>query len=173
MIINETNKPKDQTLTILHVTDLHSHQPHYEWIAQQSESYDILCLSGDLIEHPRESGQVEWVTAWLNTLTKPTFICSGNHDIEKESISNEELLNLDSSIDDCDPMDWDTDRYAFTEKALQRKASFWMNTIHNKWVYADNTVRKIQHITIGCAPCNDPILSDFDQCDILLHHLPP
>jgi len=173
MIINETNKPKDQTLTILHVTDLHSHQPHYEWITQQIESYDILCLSGDLIEHPKESGQVEWVTAWLNTLTKPTFICSGNHDIEKESISNEELLNLDSSIDDCDPMDWDTDRYAFTEKALQRKASFWMNTISNKWVYADNTIRKIQHITIGCAPCNDPVLPDFNQCDILLHHLPP
>ena len=165
----EKNKP----LTILHVTDLHFHQSHFNWITQQTKTFDILCLSGDLINDPRNSDQIEWVSVWLSALTKPTFICSGNHDVEKETISNEELLTLDSSIDDYDPIDWNTDHSIFTKKAQQRKSSFWMNNIQNKWVYADNTIRKIQHITIGCAPCDDPTLSDFYQCDILLHHLPP
>ena len=110
------NKTKPNSLTILHVTDLHFHQAHFEWITQQLNTFDILCLSGDLIEHPRELGQIEWVSAWLNTLSKPTFICSGNHDIEKETISNEELLSLDSSIDDYDPIDWDSNHLAHLQK---------------------------------------------------------
>jgi len=164
---------KPMPLTILHVTDLHCHKAHYQWISQQVENYDILCLSGDLIEHPKKAGQVEWVSNWLNTLTKPTFICSGNHDVEKETISNQELESFNSSIDDCDAEDWDIEHSTYAEERYQRIATFWMNTIANKWVYADNTIRKIGHLTIGCAPCNDPILADFNQCDILLHHLPP
>jgi len=164
---------KTEQLIILHVTDIHFHKPHFEWMAQQIDSFDILCISGDLIEHPKEPGQVEWVSDWLNTLQKPTFICSGNHDIEKETVSNEELLSFDSSIDDCDPIDWSSDNLSYTDIAYKPKAEFWMDKIHNKWVHTDNSISHIKHITIGCAPCNDASLVDFHKCDILLHHLPP
>lgn len=141
----QQEKTHPEPLIILHVTDLHCHQGHFEWITQQFETFDILCLSGDLIDHPEESGEIEWVSNWLNCLKKPTFICSGNHDVEQEMMGNEELLSLDSSVDDFDPVDWDT----------------------------DNSICQIQHLTIGCVPFDEPNLADFYRCDILLHHVPP
>ncbi len=160
-------------LRILHVSDLHFHKRFFDWVTSEIDNFDVLCLSGDLIDHPKKEGQIEWVSEWLTQCKKPTFICSGNHDIEQESMTNDELFDLDSSIDDCDPIEWDSIHSEQAEIVRQKQLNFWMNNINNSLVYSDNTIRKINGITIGSAPCNNPLLSSFRKCDVLLHHIPP
>ncbi len=160
-----------EKLTLLHVTDFHFNTAYFNWVIKQLDTFDVLCLSGDLIESTKEKGQVEWVSHWLENISKPTFICSGNHDTEKINISNEELLSLNSSIDDYSPDEWNDVTNFHSER--ERVNSFWMNNISNPLVHADNSITKINNIIIGCAPCDNPILRNFKNCDILLHHLPP
>lgn len=55
-------------LTILHVTDLHFYKPYYQWILEQIGSFDVLCITGDLIGemHPSartsKTRQINWVS---------------------------------------------------------------------------------------------------------------
>ena len=47
----------------------------------------------------------------------------------------------------------------------------WLNQIPN--VYSDNSIKTIIGIKFGCIPYIAPDFFEFDECDILLYHLPP
>ena len=76
-------------LKILHITDLHGHQSFYEWVKAQSQHYDVFYISGDLIGNTpsmktqlsTDFDQMHFVIQWLEQITIPVFICSGNHDV--------------------------------------------------------------------------------------------
>ena len=72
-------------IKLLHVTDLHFNKKWFEWLYEQQNSYDILCISGDFLEpkkmEPLEV-QIKWITNKLLEFKKPLFACSGNHDVE-------------------------------------------------------------------------------------------
>lgn len=125
-------------MKILHTTDLHFNKHWFDWIANQQNSYDIFCITGDFLESSKEEilgEQIEWITEWMKNFQKPLFVCSGNHDIE-------ELDNED-----------------------------WLSKISN--VYSDNTIKTINGIKFGCVPYIAPDFIDFDECEVILCHLPP
>lgn len=47
----------------------------------------------------------------------------------------------------------------------------WLNKIPN--VYIDNTIKTINGIKFGCIPYIAPEFLDFDECEVILYHLPP
>ena len=47
----------------------------------------------------------------------------------------------------------------------------WLNKISN--VYSDNSIKIIDGIKFGCIPYIAPDFIDFDECNIILYHLPP
>lgn len=47
----------------------------------------------------------------------------------------------------------------------------WFNKISN--VYSDNTIKMIEGIKFGCIPYIAPEFLDFDECEVILYHLPP
>ncbi|NBK99233.1 MAG: metallophosphoesterase [Erysipelotrichia bacterium] len=77
-------------MKILHCSDLHFYKPWYEWISQQQDAFDVLCLTGDFLDTAQKTPieeQKTWVREWFKTIHKPLFICSGNHDYdEKDSL---------------------------------------------------------------------------------------
>lgn len=69
-------------MRILHCTDFHARREWYQWLAQQSTRYDLICLTGDLLDiSPDRSmlGQVEMVAGYLWRIRTPLAVCSGNH----------------------------------------------------------------------------------------------
>ncbi len=79
-----------KSMNILHCSDLHFNLSWYEWVYAQQASYDALCLTGDFLDTALKipiQEQVLWVRSWLATISKPIFVCSGNHDYdENESL---------------------------------------------------------------------------------------
>jgi len=74
-------------MKLLHTTDLHFHTTWYKWIASQEIFYDVICLSGDLLDTSNGISielQKEWVLSCILKIKKPLFVCSGNHDIEDD-----------------------------------------------------------------------------------------
>jgi len=70
-------------MRILHCTDLHASDAACRWIVEQSPGYDLVCLSGDLLDlnpYRLPAGQIERVVARIRQITVPVAICSGNHD---------------------------------------------------------------------------------------------
>jgi len=73
-------------MRILHLADLHLRLEWYKWIDEQSDNYDVLVITGDLLNAfpldktplPR---QAKFVQGWLKMLAKPAVVCTGNHDI--------------------------------------------------------------------------------------------
>lgn len=152
-------------MTILHVTDLHFYKPYYQWILEQVGNFDILCLTGDLIGEMRptarinKTSQINWVSKWIEQLTMPTFICSGNHDVDGDN-DDDLLLDLGDFINDvgcCPSID----------------ETFWLNKIKNPQVFTDNRIHTIRSITFGCVPYYGYGLDEYSNCDVLLHHDPP
>jgi len=47
----------------------------------------------------------------------------------------------------------------------------WLNKIDN--IYSDNAIKTINGIKIGSIPYIAPDFLNFDNCDILIYHLPP
>ena len=163
-------------LKILHVTDLHSHKPFYKWVAEQSNQYDVICISGDLIGYTKHQidddtvfEQQQFVIQWLEAMIKPVFVCSGNHDVinSEESDLNFNLDDFDSGIDD-------TDNWEVNEEPVSAERCMWLNNFNNKNIYADNSIITIEGVTFGVVPYNySGDMSQFKQCDILVHHEPP
>jgi Icc-related predicted phosphoesterase len=120
---------------ILHTTDLHYTKEWYKWIYDQQDNFDIFCISGDFLDESKDddiSVQIEWVSEWLNSFSKPLFVCSGNHDI----------------------VDYD-----------------WLDSISS--IYSDTTIKIIDDISIGCISYIVPDFYEYDDCDIILYHIPP
>ena len=47
----------------------------------------------------------------------------------------------------------------------------WLNKIEN--IYSDNSITTINGIKFGCLPYIAPEFYEFDECDVILYHLPP
>ena len=78
-------------MTILHVTDLHFHQPWYTWLATAAPPHDLLVIAGDLLDlnHPAShQRQTDWVAEWVRAYDRPLSLCSGNHDLVWDSAHN-------------------------------------------------------------------------------------
>lgn len=75
-------------MNILVAGDLHFNKTHFKWLADQKESYDCLCLTGDFLDGDSDyfTQQSEWVSGWLNEFDKPLFVCSGNHDLDESAV---------------------------------------------------------------------------------------
>ena len=71
-------------MRILHVTDLHSYAPWFRWVAAQAPSYDLVCLTGDMLNlrelNVDAETQMESARALLGAIPGPLALCSGNHD---------------------------------------------------------------------------------------------
>jgi Icc-related predicted phosphoesterase len=47
----------------------------------------------------------------------------------------------------------------------------WLNKIEN--IYSDNSIKTINGIKFGCIPFIAPEFYEFNECDVILYHLPP
>lgn len=78
-------------MTILHVSDFHFNQHWFDWLLHRAPPHDLVVLSGDLLDHAvatPQRRQIEWVTAWLNAFPRPLCVCSGNHDLEWDGLTD-------------------------------------------------------------------------------------
>jgi predicted MPP superfamily phosphohydrolase len=94
------------TLKILLVSDLHFQKPWFLWLAKEASQYDLVCISGDLLDGFNEDTSVldqvlwllkEWKPLCLNAGI-PLAISSGNHDFNGASL-------LEKRIDFISPED--------------------------------------------------------------------
>lgn len=62
-------------MKILLAGDLHFNKPQFQWLAEQKENYDCLCLTGVFLdEHLGEfRRQTERVSNWMKELYKQLF----------------------------------------------------------------------------------------------------
>jgi len=82
-------------MKILHTSDLHFNQRMYEKISKIQKDYDLIVISGDLIESSREDieNQINWLIDWSNTISTPLLISSGNHDFDYNEAKWMQKLN--------------------------------------------------------------------------------
>lgn len=66
-------------MRILHLTDLHGRLPWFDWLAAAAPSFDLVALSGDLLDREEDASAV---AAALQRVTTPLAVCSGNHEGE-------------------------------------------------------------------------------------------
>lgn len=70
-------------MRLLHCSDFHGHELWYRWLATAYHRYDLVCLTGDLIDlfaRADPTAQIDRVSACLRNLPVPLAVCSGNHD---------------------------------------------------------------------------------------------
>lgn len=121
-------------MKILHSSDIHFNQKLQNDILRAQHKADIIALSGDFLDESLEvplNLQISQTKKWLESLSLPVFVCSGNHDID----------------------------------------SPWMDEI--KKVYKDNDIINIDGFKVGMVAYLYEDLEPFDDCDILLAHVPP
>ncbi len=160
-------------MKILHITDLHSYKPFYQWVAEQAHHYDAICITGDLIAgaghyaaNESVEQQIAFIKQWSSTITTPLFLCSGNHDLDVEDELNFDPNDFSSAIDD-------EDGYHQSDAIDVAPSSNWLLNCKSHNVFTDGDIQTINHITIGVAAYQTEQLSRYAQCDILLHHEPP
>lgn len=130
-------------MKILHVSDLHAHGPWYAWLVQKAPKYDLICLTGDLVDFGDVNGasdeQVDTVLNHLTQLQAPYALCSGNHDLIPEP-------------------GYDTAQ--------------WTEPLRKKNVFLDRSVFWFQDYKFRCVPWCDPVPADAKD-DFWLIHAPP
>jgi Icc-related predicted phosphoesterase len=70
-------------MRILHCTDMHAHEAWFDWVVDHAADYDLVCLTGDLLdlldlEHIER--QLFMIRTALERVTTRLAICSGNND---------------------------------------------------------------------------------------------
>lgn len=73
---------------LIHFSDLHAIDRHYEFVIRESQKYDLVCISGDLLdlnEHKFPGNQLNRVISYLKKIHVPLALCSGNHDSAADS----------------------------------------------------------------------------------------
>ena len=65
--------------------DLHFNKEQFEYLYHNQSGYDLLCLSGDLLDGAVDDyeAQTRWVADFLRGFSKPLLIASGNHDLDE------------------------------------------------------------------------------------------
>lgn len=69
-------------MKILHLTDLHFRRYWLDWAHDVAANYDLVCISGDLLDMFAATPlreQIPIVTEWLRSLPAKAAVCSGNH----------------------------------------------------------------------------------------------
>lgn len=69
-------------MRILHLTDLHFRQRWLDWAHVVAANYDLVCISGDLLDMFAPTPlreQIPIVSEWLQSLPAKAAVCSGNH----------------------------------------------------------------------------------------------
>jgi Icc-related predicted phosphoesterase len=132
-------------MKILHVTDLHYQKKQFEWVAQNANQYDVVCISGDFCsiwhEEPLED-QIQWIKEWLERLPRDVdfIICSGNHDVD---VRGEDTVN-------------------------------WLKNLKRPNITSDGNSKQIGALTfysIGWDEAPEP--SKLEDVDIIVCHTPP
>lgn len=70
-------------MRILHCSDFHANTPWFAWLAEAAARFDLVCLSGDLLDltdMQSINAQLDMVQTSLSRITTPLAICSGNND---------------------------------------------------------------------------------------------
>lgn len=70
-------------MRILHCTDFHCNEKWFEWLIRESVNFDLVCLTGDLLDLSPDrqlAGQIDLITSMLHRISVPLAVCSGNHD---------------------------------------------------------------------------------------------
>ena len=82
-------------MKILHTSDLHFHQKTYEKILKIEKDYDLIIISGDLIESNKNNikKQIDWLIDWSHSISTPLLISSGNHDFDYNEAQWMQKLN--------------------------------------------------------------------------------
>ena len=163
-------------MKILHATDIHFNKKRFEWITNEGNQldYDILCLTGDFLNTsfkcrtPIEQ-QVDWISKWAKQLNRPTLICSGNHDIQEETVTEslESLFMLDEE---------ETYQESYFEETISTQTTTqadWILDMASSHVFVDRSITELNGIKIGCVPYGTEDFSKYRHCDILLNHQPP
>jgi predicted phosphodiesterase len=70
-------------MRILHCSDFHGYTEWFNWLAESSADYDLVCLTGDhldLLNLNWINSQLSTVKATLGRVAVPLALCSGNND---------------------------------------------------------------------------------------------
>ena len=76
-------------MRILLTSDLHLVRPWFDWAAEQAPCYDLVCVSGDLLDAFLPGGLLKQEMAvhrWASGFRSPLAISSGNHDANAPEI---------------------------------------------------------------------------------------
>lgn len=93
-------------MKILVAGDLHFQKEKFESLRKVLLNCDILCLIGDYLDDKRgdREGQIQWVSKWVASISKPIVMCSGNHDLDDlaecdwiDSLANKTVIT-DNSV---------------------------------------------------------------------------
>lgn len=72
-------------MKILVAGDLHFQKEKFESLRKVLLDCDILCLTGDYLDDKLgdREGQIQWISKWVASISKPIVMCSGNHDLDQ------------------------------------------------------------------------------------------
>jgi DNA repair exonuclease SbcCD nuclease subunit len=110
-------------MRLLHVSDLHAKDHWYRWLAKESRSYDMVCITGDLLDAAEGQpplDQIQMVATHLRSIVVPMAICSGNHDAQDDSPGGVDWLRQLRR-----PQVW-TDGDAFELKGVRIRCQGWL-----------------------------------------------
>ena len=131
-------------MRILHVTDFHASDALYGWLSRESDGFDLVAFSGDLLDlnHPGPVGdQMDRVLAHMKLIAAPLALCSGNHDCAVACEPRLELAN-------------------------------WLKSAKRKNVWIDGDSFEMSGHKFRCIPWGG-ILPDAKAEEIWLFHSPP
>lgn len=122
-------------MKILQLSDLHLNNAWFEWASQHAREYDLICVSGDLLDMFARAGRFWGVLAvkdWVDAFPGNLALCSGNHDCnDPENIFSTRQLPL---LDEKDR------REAEKLMLLER----WMDALARPGVVTDNRTELLQ-----------------------------
>ena len=130
-------------MKILHVSDLHARPAWYQWLVEESSRYDLVCLTGDILNLGDVNGvpdeQIHTVLTYLKNIKAPLACVSGNHD----------LLPYPG---------YDTAQ--------------WLEPLRGEDVFLDRSVFWFRDYKFRCVPWCDPVPQNTKE-DFWLMHAPP
>lgn len=169
-------------MKILHLSDLHLNAGWLAWASSQAKSYDLVCVSGDLLDMFSRKGHF-WgalvIKDWAETFLTRLALCSGNHDANSpDRIPDTGLLHL---LEDA------RRREAERLMLLER----WMDSLEEPSVVTDNRTQLVEtasgHVLVTTIPysfidwqprkdlwkAGQQLRKETRAPWIVLHHEPP